>query len=75
MTATLAVINAAINSVESNVRNKYNRTKTRESLEKEISMMENILNVYNLEKEEKPEAISSLKISKRTCIFASTPLL
>lgn len=75
MTATLAVFNAAINSVESILRIIINRSKTWDSLEKEISMMENILNVYNLEKEEKPEAISSLKISKRTCIFASTPLL
>lgn len=63
MTATLAVFNAAINSVESILRIIINRSKTWDSLEKEISMMENILNVYNLEKEEKPEAISSLKIS------------
>ena len=75
MTATLAVFNAAINSVESILRIIINRSKTWDSLEKEISMMENILNVYNLEKEEKPKAISSLKISKRTRIFASTPLL
>lgn len=72
MTATLAVFNAAVNSVESILRIIIERSKSWDVLEKEIPLMENILHVYNLEKEEKPEPISSLKISPFESCYTET---
>ena len=72
MTATLAVFNAAVNSVESILRIIIERSKSWDVLEKEIPLTENILHVYNLEKEEKPEPISSLKISPFESCYTET---
>ena len=72
MTATLAVFNAAVNSVESILRIIIDRSKSWDVLEKEIPLMENILHIYNLEKEEKPEPISSLKISPFESCYTET---
>lgn len=72
MTATLVVYNTAIRSFESILRIITERSQSWDVLEKEISMMENILSIYNLQKEEKPESINSLKISPFESAYAET---
>ncbi len=72
MTATLVVYNTAIRSFESILRIITERSQSWDVLEKEISMMENILSIYNLQKEEKPESINSLKISPFESAYTET---
>lgn len=72
LTATLVVYNTAIRSFENILRIITERSQKWDVLEKEISMMENILNIYNLQKGEKTESIDSLKISPFEIAYAET---
>lgn len=72
MTATLVIFNTAIRSFESILRIISERSQSWDVLEKEISMMENILSIYNLQKEEKAESINSLKISPFESAYTET---
>lgn len=72
LAATLVVYNTAIRSFENILRIITERSQKWDVLEKEISMMENILNIYNLQKEEKTESINSLNISPFEIAYAET---
>lgn len=72
MTATLVVYNTAITYFGKILKIITNRSEDWDVLEKEISMMENILNIYNLQKGEKAESINSLEISPFEIAYAET---
>ena len=72
MTATLVVYNTAITYFGKILKIITDRSEDWDVLEKEISMMENILNIYNLQKGEKAESINSLEISPFEIAYAET---
>lgn len=72
MTATLVVYNTAITYFEKILKIITESSQNWDVLEKEISMMENILNIYNLQKGEKAESINSLEISPFEIAYAET---
>lgn len=62
MTATLIVFNSAVRSFENILKVFADRAQSWDTLDKETSMMKDILKVYHLKQEEKPEPIDNLKI-------------